>query len=1090
MDLGQRGKRDAARARSRYTWSMLRTTLLAAIAAIVLTSGADAAVPELPTARQVDPAGRLTPLEAYSTGVAISPDGKTVLAVAGARIQGGAAPSAPGPLPSANPGVALMVIDAATGTVRQNLQLPDAFQDVVFTRDGGHAYVAGGSRGGVYALNVDKSGVVSQGTTYVLGGLVSALALSPDERALWVGEPEAGKIRKLDLASGSVTQTVPVPAPNKLALSADGRTLYATNWRGSAIDAIDTSSGALRSLATGLHPTDVAVTPSGEVVVADANDASLATFGRGDDHATYTDLAQLARRSDSPNALAVSRSGRVYVSLGGDDAIAVLEPSSRPGLTSAPPAGVPLPGGRVVTAAGIMPAGPFAPGRPRGRLARACHRRPSHGPRRKRRCHNRRGPHRHHRRHARTRRKGGARHAAGTRHGARHVTGTQGDPRASSGDGRSGSTTRSAQASGDHAPRAATPLGWRVAGLIPTAWYPDALAASPDSRTLYVVSARGLGRSAGATVPYVDPDPVSPLVDSAYATVGTLQSIALPDDQGLTELTRKAQATLREQAPSPGAVATTDNPIFAGPAGPIKHVIYITRENKTYDSVLGDLHPGRPGNALVLFGRDVTPNIHELQTQFAESDNFTYDGFASVVGHMWEDTGMVSDVFERAVGSNTGAHFSHGNDSWHDPTNYPTTGLLTEQAHRAGLSVRTYNEELAQQSGLVPANLQAPASVYPDYNLAVPDNRRETGWEQEFRQFAAHRCTADLASTYGADCSLPAFEYVYLGEDHTTVVDQPGYPTIQAQVADNDLATAKVIEAVSHSQYWSSTLVIVVEDDPQGTGDSSSAYHGFIGIASPYVKRGTISHSHYDLTSVVGAIDRVLGLPPITDFALTNRPLETCSPLPRTSRRSTPIKPGSSVTRSRRCPPPTAGPERIQRMGSIHSPRPTRPTPRSACEPNGRPSRARHRPPEQTQTHVTHCRLGAAPDCGERARPRQQSLPRLAIPQASAQLGTKTLRASRRTSPTRAQKPQSPVLAPASDKKLKAALEPFETLFFNNLTLVLDRYFVHRLAGPNYEGKNGNPLNEAVRGVVRGHRPFRSVACRTPATLPRIHSPS
>jgi hypothetical protein len=148
------------------------------------------------------------------------------------------------------------------------------------------------------------------------------------------------------------------------------------------------------------------------------------------------------------------------------------------------------------------------------------------------------------------------------------------------------------------------------------------------------------------------------------------------------------------------------------------------------------------------------------------------------------------------------------------------------------------------------------------------------GWDQEFRQFAAHQCTGELAAVYGASCDLPALEYVYLGEDHTTVVDEPGYPTIEAQVADNDLATAQVIDAVSHSPYWSSTAIFVVEDDPQGTGDVRSQWHGILAVASPWVKHGYISHTPYDLTSVVGAIDHILGLPAISDFALTSRPLD------------------------------------------------------------------------------------------------------------------------------------------------------------------------------------------------------------------------
>lgn len=712
-----------------------RVPLLVTFLAAALCSApavASAAPVQLPSGRTADPAGRLTPLEAFPTGVAVSPDGRTVLAIAGPAIQGGEGGAA----------VELHVVDAATGVTRQLVKLDDGFQDVVFAADGGRAYVAGGSSQTVQELDVGPGGVVTAGPSRAVGAFVAALAPTPDGRAVWVGEPEAGRVQLLDLASGSVSRSLDLPNPNQLALAPDGRTLYATDWRGAAVSVVDLATGRVASVRTGLHPTDVAVAADGQVVVADAGDATLASLGPGDTRARITDLAQLGRRTDAPNAVVLGPGGRAYVSLGGDDAVAVL-------------------------------------------------------------------------------------------------------------DRRAG--------------------GYRQVGLIPTGWYPDALALGPDGGDLHVVTARGLGHSAAATSPFVDPDPVAPGPDSAYLTAGTLETVALPGDRaGLDRLTARARATLRRQAPRRAGA----NPVLAGPRGPIRHVVYVTRENKTYDAVLGDLHPGRPGNALTLFGRDVTPNLHALQTQFAESDRFSYQGFASVTGHMWEDAGAVSDVFERSVASNTGTHLAHGNTSWRDATNYPATGLLTEQAYRAGLSVRTYNEELAQQSHLLPDAVQASPGVFPDYDLHTSDVRREAGWESEFRQFEAGRCTGELVRAYGAACDLPALEYVYLGEDHTTVVDQPGYPTIQAQVADNDLATARIVDAISHSRFWRSTVVIVVEDDPQGTGDSVSSYRGILALASPWVRRGAVSHTPYDLTSVVGAIDRILGLEPITDFALTSRPLD------------------------------------------------------------------------------------------------------------------------------------------------------------------------------------------------------------------------
>jgi hypothetical protein len=264
----------------------------------------------------------------------------------------------------------------------------------------------------------------------------------------------------------------------------------------------------------------------------------------------------------------------------------------------------------------------------------------------------------------------------------------------------------------------------------------------------------------------------------------------------------------------------------------------------------------------------VTPNLHALERGFVESQAFSYPATASTTGHLWADAGGTTDVFERSNGD------GNMNDNWHDSTNYPDSGLLVEQAWQAGLKVRTYNEELAQQSGLFPQELQAKQNVFPNYDLSVSDTSREAGWETEFQQFESRDCKGELATVYGATCDLPSLEYVYLGEDHTTVVDEPGMPSVEAQVADNDYATGKLIDAVSHSPDWASTLVVVVEDDPQSTGDEASAYHGFIALASPWVKRGYISTTPYNLAGVVGAIDDILGLPPLTDFAATSQPLD------------------------------------------------------------------------------------------------------------------------------------------------------------------------------------------------------------------------
>lgn len=683
----------------------------------------------LPTGQRVEPAGRTTGLLAYPTGVTVSPNGRDILAIAGRVFQTAESPT--------GPSVELRVLDAATGATLQVLHVGDAFQSVAYSRDGGYAYVAGGSDNVVHAYSVDGAGLLQAVSDLAAPGcqFVSGLSVAPDGSALWAACSLSNSVVELALPSGGLLRQAHLINPDQVALSPHGHTVYVTDWRGNSVYAVAAETGSVRSFTVGAEPEGLTVLKDGRVVVADSNDATLATITPSDGTVQLTSLGIVGagRRSDAPNDVVAAPDGQLYVTLGAENALAVLAPD-----------------------------------------------------------------------------KGGS---------------------------------------------------WRLAGLIPTAWDPNALAVGPNGHSLEVVAGLGLGRSAAAAPPG-SPDPAALSPDGAYLTVGTLQSITTPSPISLAADTAVVRREIAVWKPG------RRTPAVLGPHSPIHHVIYITRENKTYDSELGDLRPG-PGVPLAVFGRTVTPNIHLLASEYTNATRFYLPAFQSSIGHMWEDAGGPNDVFLRAVSDP--ALDSH----WSDPSNYPSTGLLTEQAWRAGLTVRAYDEELAQRFGLLPYAFQASPSVYANYDLSIPDTTREAGWESEFAQFNAQHCSGALGATYGTNCRLPALEYVYLGGDHTTVVDEPGSPTIQAQVANNDYATAKLIETVSNSRYWRSTLVVVTEDDPQGSGDHISAYRGLVALAGPYVRRGALSTVHYQWTSIVAAIDAILGLPPLSDAAASARPLDT-----------------------------------------------------------------------------------------------------------------------------------------------------------------------------------------------------------------------
>ena len=216
------------------------TGSLVACAAVAGAIAAGAyAVPLLPTGRPVDPAGRVTALQSFPTGAAVAPNGKTVLAVAGPAIQGGA-PAGP------SGGVALMVVDAETGDVRQTVNVDDAFQGVVYDRSGSHAYVAGGAGNTVHVFSVADDGSLSQEDDLPASGFVSDLALSRDGRTLWAAEPTVDAVERMDLSHGGRATKIAAGSPDQLALSGDGKTVYASDWRGTCVTAIPTKGGAAR----------------------------------------------------------------------------------------------------------------------------------------------------------------------------------------------------------------------------------------------------------------------------------------------------------------------------------------------------------------------------------------------------------------------------------------------------------------------------------------------------------------------------------------------------------------------------------------------------------------------------------------------------------------------------------------------------------------------------------------------------------------------------------------------------------------------------------------------------------------------------
>ena len=417
---------------------------------------------------------------------------------------------------------------------------------------------------------------------------------------------------------------------------------------------------------------------------------------------------------------------------------------------------------------------------------------------------------------------------------------------------------------------------WMVAGLIPTADYPTAVVydggGAGGRPQLLVTAAKGVGLPAGTP-------PGTPITDRAHLVnpgvdaggSGTIEAIALPDAHTLAADTATVRAA---NTPAPPA---RHRPT-ANLAG-INHVVYVIRENKTYDEELGDLGPAQGGLAdNTLYPQPVTPNTHAVATGLgALLENFYADEEVSDTGHAAVMGGVANDWLQRITPQayNLGGAPRQGPELGNDDsTNWSPADFLLDNALKAGLDFRDYGEfyrhNQTNDAQAVSPALQAhivPTSRfrYPGFDPNHKDTDRIADWAKDFQQDIAPGGT------------FPQLEVIYLPEDHTTMdaptPSQPIPPSPQAQVADSDLATGQLIEALSKSQYWDSTAVFLTEDDPQSGIDHVDA-HRTVGLVAGGRILRTDTRDHYDSGSMLRTIEEILGLAPMTEFDATATPMD------------------------------------------------------------------------------------------------------------------------------------------------------------------------------------------------------------------------
>lgn len=402
--------------------------------------------------------------------------------------------------------------------------------------------------------------------------------------------------------------------------------------------------------------------------------------------------------------------------------------------------------------------------------------------------------------------------------------------------------------------------GDRLVERIAAGWYPSGVAVSPRDGTLFVVN--GKGERAPAN-PHFDPfdSKTWPTGYVANITVGSLRAIPR---SAYADEARPTAAVVGNASPLWTPAPASETVLRSG--GPIKHVIYIIKENRSYDQILGDL-PGANGDPhLVWFGAATTPNQHAMARRFGIFDNAYANAQISPDGHNWTDAAIANDYVERfwpviSAGRRSLYDMQVGN-----APDVPHSGYLWDAAKRARITYRDYGEDLfAPLAGpiKVPVNTMPGLDGHYDpryigWDPSYSDSDRFAEWQREFTAFAN-------AGT------LPQLEIVYLPDDHTEGTKSK-MRTPDAYVAANDWAVGRLVDTVSHSRYWKSTAIFALEDDAQNGPDHVSDQRSTFYVASPYAVRG-VHHDHYSTVSVLHSIELILGLPPLSIYDATAEPL-------------------------------------------------------------------------------------------------------------------------------------------------------------------------------------------------------------------------
>ncbi|WP_321471773.1 alkaline phosphatase family protein [uncultured Paludibaculum sp.] len=408
-----------------------------------------------------------------------------------------------------------------------------------------------------------------------------------------------------------------------------------------------------------------------------------------------------------------------------------------------------------------------------------------------------------------------------------------------------------------------------IDGLIPTGWYPSGLALSSDGKRLAITSMLGVGSGFAE----------KPERRFVHSYRGTVHVVDLPDAPQLASYTRAVADNNHLPLTSVAASAVPPNrtpkavPERAGDASLIEHIVYIVKENRTYDQVLGDMPKGNGDPSLVMFGEDVTPNTHRLADQFVLLDNFYASGGNSADGHQW--LAQANEVSYALWPGYAGRSYPFDGT---DPLAIGRGGTIWDMARKLGKTVRLYGE----YGGTLPEppksrldylnrwkngedftsrfNIKPPsahltgilAANYPPYTNSIPDVIRSQIFQKDLRQWEQ-------------DGKMPNLTVMLINCDHTFGTT-PETSTPKAMVADNDLALGQIVEALTKSKFWPKMAIFIVEDDAQNGVDHVDGHRTVALAVSPYTRRGHVDSTFYSHQSMLKTMELMLGLPALSLF--------------------------------------------------------------------------------------------------------------------------------------------------------------------------------------------------------------------------------